>query len=48
MKKGSCHDYERQEFLGDAVFATEEEAGSVYPVAAAYRKWTFFGETLND
>ena len=36
------------EFLGDAVFATEEEAGSVYPVAAAYRKWTFFGETLND
>ena len=30
------------DFLKDAVFATEEEAGSAYPVATAYKKWTLF------
>ncbi|MBP5294851.1 MAG: A/G-specific adenine glycosylase [Lachnospiraceae bacterium] len=33
------------DFLEDAVFATEEETGSVYPVATAYKKWTFFQKT---
>ena len=30
-------------FLGDAVFATEEEAESRYPISKAYRKWPLYG-----
>ncbi len=30
------------EFLGDAVFVTEEETAERYPVAAAYKKWNLF------
>ena len=31
------------EFMKEAVFATEEETGTVYPIAAAYKKWPLFG-----
>ena len=31
-------------FLGEAVFAGEEDARKGFPVAAAYRKWDLFGE----